>query len=353
MTNAHKTRCPHCRVAFRVTDAQLDAAAGMVRCGKCFKSFNGFDHLEGRAPVKPVAKTRDDGEIYIDDNFDLALLDDKIEPSLNILPTTPKAAEPASAPQTAPPPPPARPNNVVPLPVARAAMPGNTGGVPQRVRTPAATVASPAPQTSSPKPNAVAAIQTKEEEAINLDTAAMANWRPEAALLIDPEDRPRHMQPEHQGSWYWWLGSLLALLALVGQLFYFNSLAIAPSSSLWPTAKWLCTNLGCPLQGSGDIRQIVSSDLLIRSHPNIAKALMVDAQITNNGDFSQPYPNLTLIFENLQGETVAQRTFYPREYLQGELAGSTLMPSHHPVKLELEIVDPGKDAVSFRLIVGH
>jgi hypothetical protein len=232
-------------------------------------------------------------------------------------------------------------------------MPGNTGGVPQRVRTPTATAASPAPQASSPKPNAVAAIQTKEEEAINLDTAAMANWRPEAALLIDPEDRPRHMQPEHRGSWYWWLGSLLALLALVGQLFYFNSLAIAPSSSLWPTAKWLCTNLGCPLQGSGDIRQIVSSDLLIRSHPNIAKALMVDAQITNNGDFSQPYPNLTLIFENLQGETVAQRTFYPREYLQGELAGSTLMPSHHPVKLELEIVDPGKDAVSFRLIVGH
>ena len=34
------TRCPTCETAFRVTEEQLAAANGMVRCGKCMGIFN-------------------------------------------------------------------------------------------------------------------------------------------------------------------------------------------------------------------------------------------------------------------------------------------------------------------------
>src|SRR5688572_13135318 len=34
------TQCPHCLTSFRVTDAQLEAAEGLVRCGACLGIFS-------------------------------------------------------------------------------------------------------------------------------------------------------------------------------------------------------------------------------------------------------------------------------------------------------------------------
>ena len=38
------TKCPNCETAFRVTEEQLAAANGMVRCGKCMGIFNASDN---------------------------------------------------------------------------------------------------------------------------------------------------------------------------------------------------------------------------------------------------------------------------------------------------------------------
>ena len=39
------TQCPTCRTRFRVSEAQLEVAAGRVRCGACLSVFTGHDHL--------------------------------------------------------------------------------------------------------------------------------------------------------------------------------------------------------------------------------------------------------------------------------------------------------------------
>ena len=39
------TQCPTCRTRFRVTESQLNAASGRVRCGACLAVFAGLDHL--------------------------------------------------------------------------------------------------------------------------------------------------------------------------------------------------------------------------------------------------------------------------------------------------------------------
>ena len=47
----HITRCPNCSTSFRVTEAQLAAFQGKVRCGKCAFVFNAKLALHDFSPA--------------------------------------------------------------------------------------------------------------------------------------------------------------------------------------------------------------------------------------------------------------------------------------------------------------
>ena len=51
------TVCPKCQTTFRVSQAQLDAAQGKVRCGKCQKVFNAAEHVSQPTEIEETAKT--------------------------------------------------------------------------------------------------------------------------------------------------------------------------------------------------------------------------------------------------------------------------------------------------------
>lgn len=44
------TQCPACNTRFRVSQEQLDAHQGMVRCGRCQAPFNALEHLQDDQP---------------------------------------------------------------------------------------------------------------------------------------------------------------------------------------------------------------------------------------------------------------------------------------------------------------
>ncbi len=44
------TRCPHCQTCFRIAEAHLKAAKGMVRCGSCKEVFNAASHIYDQMP---------------------------------------------------------------------------------------------------------------------------------------------------------------------------------------------------------------------------------------------------------------------------------------------------------------
>ncbi len=44
------TKCPDCSTRFKVTDAQLEAHDGLVRCGRCRLVFNAREHLHSDEP---------------------------------------------------------------------------------------------------------------------------------------------------------------------------------------------------------------------------------------------------------------------------------------------------------------
>ena len=48
------TRCPRCETAFRVSENQLQARAGQVRCGRCHSIFDARAALVGGGPASPV-----------------------------------------------------------------------------------------------------------------------------------------------------------------------------------------------------------------------------------------------------------------------------------------------------------
>ena len=54
-----------------------------------------------------------------------------------------------------------------------------------------------------------------------------------------------------------------------------------------------------------------------------------------------------MIFSDINGKKIAQRRFTPREYLHNSIDLAAGMTPDTPVRIELELVDPGKAAVNY------
>jgi len=176
----------------------------------------------------------------------------------------------------------------------------------------------------------------------------------DADPLFELEEEPLQLEWEaRRRPWGRWLGwgllNLIALLALAAQYVTYNFEALARQDEYRPWLERICPAVGCKLPPRVDISQIKSSNLVVRSHPDFAGALIVDAMIYNRAPFAQPFPLLEVQFDDLQGKTLARRTFKPGEYLSGELAGQHEMPSQIPIHISLEILDPGANAVNYSL----
>ena len=60
---------------------------------------------------------------------------------------------------------------------------------------------------------------------------------------------------------------------------------------------------------------------------------------------------MRLRFYDIRGQVVASRVFRVKEYLGGELRGLRFIPAETEVRISLDIVDPGIDAVGYELDV--
>lgn len=171
--------------------------------------------------------------------------------------------------------------------------------------------------------------------------------------LLDDLEPPEPPQPISAGNWKrtlsWGIGVLLLSGFLLLQYAWFNRNSLSLNPGLRPAYEQACHLLSCTLPPLVDINAIKSMQLIVRSHPDFSNVLQVDAVIINNARHSQPYPDLQLVFTDINDRLLASRTFRPKEYLGGELAGSKAMPTGQPIRLGLEIIDPGAGAVNYRL----
>ena len=77
MSELQVTQCPYCKTHFRLSQEQLSAAAGNVRCGACLKVFNALDNSDTKAPATstPAERHNAAGELLIHDDLELDDLD--------------------------------------------------------------------------------------------------------------------------------------------------------------------------------------------------------------------------------------------------------------------------------------
>lgn len=140
-----------------------------------------------------------------------------------------------------------------------------------------------------------------------------------------------------------------AVLGVAIQYLYFNVDTLAKQRAYRPWLERFCQLLPCTMPELRDISLIKARNLLIRTHPTVPGALQMEAVLVNEAPFEQRFPQLLLMFQDLQGAVVARRRFAPAEYLQGKLTGAAVMPPHQPIRFEVEFVDPGEIAVSYSL----
>ncbi len=143
--------------------------------------------------------------------------------------------------------------------------------------------------------------------------------------------------------------SMAALLALAGQYLIFNFDNLARTPQWRPLYTAACDVAGCTLPNPSDLSTLRGTNLIVRAHPAVPDALVVDAILFNHADYQQPFPVIELSFSSLRGQPVASRRFLPAEYLRGELTGMTAMPRDVPIRVSFEIRNPGPDADNYRL----
>jgi len=145
------------------------------------------------------------------------------------------------------------------------------------------------------------------------------------------------------------VASAVLILVLLFQLVLFKSTTLANSfPALQPMLVSMCNKLPCRYTGNHNSKQIKILNRDVRLHPKIKGALLISATIMNQASYTQPYPTILLKFTDLTGSTVAQRYFLPKEYLGLLNKPFALMPSKKPVQLNIEILDPGSDAINFQ-----
>jgi len=153
-----------------------------------------------------------------------------------------------------------------------------------------------------------------------------------------------------------WLGfalwtslNVVAILCLALQYAWINFDTLAREPSYRPLYSAACAVAGCDLPDMFNPAAIRSSNLVVRSDPQMPGVLIVDAIVQNTASYEQPFPDLELYFSDLNNFPVASRHFHPGEYLSGEMAGKNQMPSAKSIHISLQIVDPGDKAVNYRL----
>ncbi len=156
------------------------------------------------------------------------------------------------------------------------------------------------------------------------------------------------------GSLFWSIMILGLSAVLVVQFAYFKRAELAKYPALVPALTALCAQINrftpCEVPAPRDLDAIAFLERDVAVHPNQKNALLITAVMMNHAPFQQPYPDLKLRFSNIDGVTLADRVFKPREYLAPSIDVETGMAPEQPIRMMLELVDPGPEAVNFEFL---
>ncbi len=161
------------------------------------------------------------------------------------------------------------------------------------------------------------------------------------------QEQTEHLPPPHWSNYLWVSGSVLLMMIFLLQTVYFKHDDLGRNPALHSWIELFCKPLNCSVALPIDISRLELLGQDIRSHPKSKEALLVNTTIINNAPYVQAYPGLLLTFSDMNGRKIAMRRFSPAEYLNRSVNRRKGMLPDAPVQIELEIFDPGSNAVNF------
>lgn len=199
--------------------------------------------------------------------------------------------------------------------------------------------------TSADEPQAVEPSLSVPTDQLELvpepDIEVLAEFTKPASLIV--------ARPPSRSSASAWLSiaSLLLLFTLITQYLLANRLELSQKPGMRPVLETLCSVFQCEVPQRRDASLIVLKKHAVYSHPTVDGALMIEGLLQNDADYPQPYPVVELRLSDIRGNTVALRRFGPDEYLKPLPNMAPIMPARAQVPLQLEVSDPGKNALAF------
>ena len=348
------TSCPACGALFRVTEKHLLLAEGSVRCGVCRNFFQAEDHF-----VSPMLDATEliaiKQEYWSDfDSYASHLLlegDRFVDQSLVIETIISEDSRSFQGPVGIAQISESDPNALmISLPDYRAPAPNNNES-----NSAAVMIWEPNERFTYDQSQSMVEIA---EESIFSDAIGPEGhrFRPSKLIGFDGDEEPILVSGEVRNpvnlKFFSWLSGILVLATLlVLQYSYLRMDQLVHESHYRPYYKVICRYLGCSLPEFQDLSRLQARELVVRSHPSEKGALVIDALLRNSGQYRQLFPNLRLRFFDIDGDIVAGRVFKVSEYLAGEMRGLRFIPSNTEVRISLEIVDPGKQALGYQMDV--
>lgn len=368
MAETFITQCPHCSTSFRITDEHLAVANGSVRCGACLQVFSARSHLlNGKLKTKPSAQPAPAKKAPAgaarntpvpsrseSDSDDFPFEDD---PSDNFEEFIFSDDDDLLGEE--------RDNELDQLSDAFWDLSDDAA--------PAKPAAKPVTKAA---PKAAAA---EDRDAFNINPEGDGD-EPETSWLMDDNDEADAAEPDAAptqgggnraaqlaqqlsatdfdftqqaaGRPRRWPGLLLIALLLVtlsAELAWWQKDRYArldPWRGLYQSA---CDLLGCELPPQQDLANVRPTNVLVRNHPTVDNVKLLDAILTNQAPFRQPFPTLVLEYTDINGERVADQAFAPADYLRGELTGIKLMPTNTRIYVSIPFRAPGAEAVNYQL----
>lgn len=282
------TQCPECTTRFKVSEEQLAAHDGLVRCGRCHEVFNAREHLQDEGP----------------------------SPQLSL---------------------PIEEQAVAETPVAEEEAPSLADETNAEV-----TVTSTESETESdltPIPN----VPGLEEEAPTL--AQQVEIIEELTEEI-PAPAPR------KNRWVGVVAALLLVLTLVAQAAYFYRVELAARlPGLKPLLTQYCDLLGCSVElpRQADLMSIESSEL--ESDRVQSNLVTLHALLHNRAPYAQAYPNLELTLTDMQDAAIARRVFQPSDYLKAGDEMQKGLATNRELALALRIDTADLKPAGYRLFL--
>lgn len=371
MSNQRLTQCPHCKASFKVSEEQLSAANGRVRCGACMNIFDAIAYslsdTEKKTANNPSPEPSEDQQssaIDLEDSLlesEDKLFADNPEEDLHE-PGYSGSADGSDEFST----------SFLELDSADNSDPYSTSfkklddtfvseeseeiideswtqEILEDIQDEQGKQkVEPTFSASAIEQASVTQAETSSESAFGEPGSDFSETSPYEKIEFQyDQDSPNNRH---------WLVSLLFILAnisliviLLGQAVWFHYEKLAKYPKVSELYELACEHLSCTLPKLEDIEKIKSNNLVVRSHPTQRKSLIIDTVIVNEAAFNQAFPDLALYFSDINKNIVAQRLFKAKEYLSGDLASWHEMPSQQPIHISLEIVDPGKEAVNYSL----